>query len=294
MDNKKLKAALFIDAENIPAAYADKVVAKAGEFGELIIKRIYGGSKTSQIKDWSDKSGRHGIHAIINYVYSVKHNASDIAMAIDIMKVYYEYDIDVFVIATSDSDFSALIHELRERGKNVVGIGMGNASIMYKSLFITPYYELDNVSDNIKPTPKKDTHTVAAPKPMKKITQSTTQKNSNNGTAGKLNFANQTDNESTVANSIEKAINNSSNNISNKAIKAIVSEIDKLIAEKGEALISTLGHRLKKSKSFNFDDFYNRKRDVSLTKRLFSITEIKELYLKAGDGTTTALKKKSN
>lgn len=142
MDNGK-KVALFIDAENVGAEYADKVMGVARGYGELIIKRIYGGSKTRPIADWREKSGEYAILSEIRYVYTAKKNASDIALAVDVMNTLHERNIDVFCIASSDSDFTALAHELRERGKKVIGMGLKTANPTYKSALSEPYIELD-------------------------------------------------------------------------------------------------------------------------------------------------------
>lgn len=142
MDNER-KVALFIDAENVGAEYADKVMGVARGYGELIIKRIYGGSKTRPIADWREKSGEYAILSEIRYVYTAKKNASDIALAVDVMNTLHERNIDVFCIASSDSDFTALAHELRERGKKVIGMGLKTANPTYKSALSEPYIELD-------------------------------------------------------------------------------------------------------------------------------------------------------
>lgn len=142
MDNGK-KVALFIDAENVGAEYADRVMGVARGYGELIIKRIYGGSKTRPIADWREKSGEYAILSEIRYVYTAKKNASDIALAVDVMNTLHERNIDVFCIASSDSDFTALAHELRERGKKVIGMGLKTANPTYKSALSEPYIELD-------------------------------------------------------------------------------------------------------------------------------------------------------
>lgn len=142
MDNER-KVALFIDAENVGAEYADKVMSVARGYGELIIKRIYGGSKTRPIADWREKSGEYAILSEIRYVYTAKKNASDIALAVDVMNTLHERNIDVFCIASSDSDFTALAHELRERGKKVIGMGLKTANPTYKSALSEPYIELD-------------------------------------------------------------------------------------------------------------------------------------------------------
>lgn len=246
MDNER-KVALFIDAENVGAEYADKVISVARGYGELIIKRIYGGSKTRPIAEWREKSGEYAILSEIRYVYTAKKNASDISLAVDVMNTLHERNIDVFCIASSDSDFTALAHELRERGKKVIGMGMTTANPTYKSALSEPYIELDNS--------------------VKEISVDKTEK---------------------VIETIEKKQS------IDKVINIIINTIDALIADKGKALMATLGNRLRNSKEFDFSAFYEKNKDGNLTDFLLKFDEISKRYKKIGTKTDTTLVKKDS
>ena len=51
-------------------------------------------------------------------------NAADIRLAVDAMEVLITHpEINVFILVTGDSDYSPLVHRLREFGKHVVGVG---------------------------------------------------------------------------------------------------------------------------------------------------------------------------
>lgn len=244
MDNEK-KVALFIDAENVGAEYADKVISVARGYGELIIKRIYGGSKTRPIAEWREKSGEYAILSEIRYVYTAKKNASDISLAVDVMNTLHERNIDVFCIASSDSDFTALAHELRERGKKVIGMGMTTANPTYKSALSEPYIELDSL--------------------VKHVNADKTEK------------------------TVEKIENKQS---IDKVIDIVISTIEALIADKGSALMATLGNRLRNSKELDFSAFYEKNKDGNLTDFLLKFDEINSRYKKIGKKTDTTLVKK--
>lgn len=244
MDNGK-KVALFIDAENVGAEYADKVMGVARGYGELIIKRIYGGSKTRPIADWREKSGEYAILSEIRYVYTAKKNASDIALAVDVMNTLHERNIDVFCIASSDSDFTALAHELRERGKKVIGMGLKTANPTYKSALSEPYIELD-----------KDEMIINEDKTVKIVEMASRKPNVD------------------------------------KIIDTIINTIDALIADKGSALMATLGNRLRNSKELEFSAFYDKNKDGNLTDFLLKYDEINKRYKKIGKKTDTTLVKK--
>lgn len=246
MDNER-KVALFIDAENVGAEYADKVISVARGYGELIIKRIYGGSKTRPIAEWREKSGEYAILSEIRYVYTAKKNASDISLAVDVMNTLHERNIDVFCIASSDSDFTALAHELRERGKKVIGMGMTTANPTYKSALSEPYIELDNSVKEVS-----------------------------------------TDKSEKIVETIEKKQS------IDKVINIIINTIDALIADKGKALMATLGNRLRNSKEFDFSAFYEKNKDGNLTDFLLKFDEISKRYKKIGTKTDTTLVKKDS
>ena len=55
----------------------------------------------------------------------VRKNAADIKMAVDAIELSFERDyITTFVLGTGDSDFTPLVHKLRELNQRVIGIGV--------------------------------------------------------------------------------------------------------------------------------------------------------------------------
>ena len=52
-------------------------------------------------------------------------NSADIKMVVDALEVAFERDyISTFVLCTGDSDFTPLVHKLRELNKRVIGVGI--------------------------------------------------------------------------------------------------------------------------------------------------------------------------
>src|SRR6185436_20349285 len=52
-------------------------------------------------------------------------NAADIKMAVDAIELSFERDyITTFVLGTGDSDFTPLVHKLRELNRRVIGVGI--------------------------------------------------------------------------------------------------------------------------------------------------------------------------
>jgi hypothetical protein len=56
---------------------------------------------------------------------ATRKNAADIKMAVDAIELAFERDyVTTFVICTGDSDFTPLVHKLRELNKRVIGVGV--------------------------------------------------------------------------------------------------------------------------------------------------------------------------
>ena len=56
---------------------------------------------------------------------AVRKNAADIKMAVDAVELSFERDyITTFVLGTGDSDFTPLVHKLRELNRRVIGVGV--------------------------------------------------------------------------------------------------------------------------------------------------------------------------
>lgn len=117
------KFALLIDADNISPKYLTVMLNEAKAYGIVNIRRIYGDWTDSAKKTWKDSLLDNSISPIQQYSYTIGKNASDSAMIIDAMDILYSNDIDGFIIASSDSDFTRLAMRLREAGKTVIGMG---------------------------------------------------------------------------------------------------------------------------------------------------------------------------
>lgn len=114
-DPKRPNVALLIDGENISAAFAGKIIVRAGREGTLVIRRVYGNA--TRIPAWDDAPGIRLVHT------GTGKNAADIALTLEATELSFDAQIDTFVIVSSDGDFTPLATRLRERGFRVVGLG---------------------------------------------------------------------------------------------------------------------------------------------------------------------------
>ena len=122
-DNKDLKLAVLIDADNIPYSNVKGMLNEIAKFGIPTIKRIYGDWTKPTVSGWKSSLLENAITPIQQYSYTTGKNATDSAMIIDAMDILYSGKVDGFCIVSSDSDFTRLAARLRESGMIVVGMG---------------------------------------------------------------------------------------------------------------------------------------------------------------------------
>ncbi|MEM9797745.1 MAG: NYN domain-containing protein [Pseudomonadota bacterium] len=119
--------AVLIDADNIPAKYAEAIIKEITALGEPGLRRVYGDWTSGQLKGWSDKVLELGLVAHQETANTKGKNASDIGLVIDAMDILHAGRFDGFVLVSSDSDFTRLASRIREEGLDVIGIGESKA-----------------------------------------------------------------------------------------------------------------------------------------------------------------------
>jgi len=118
-----MKVAVFIDAENISAQYAKQILSTASDYGDVIIKRAFADWSSPAMKSWNDNISSLALKQEQQRAAVKGKNASDISLTVNALIALFEKNIDVFCLASSDSDYTGLVQELRERGKVIVGFG---------------------------------------------------------------------------------------------------------------------------------------------------------------------------
>ena len=134
MDSEE-RLAVFLDYENLALGARDHLGGMSFNFGPIadalavrgrvVVRRAYA--------DWSyfdeDRRSltRHQVELIEmpQRMGASRKNAADIKMVVDAIEMAFERDyISTFVMCTGDSDFSPLVHKLRELNKRVIGVGV--------------------------------------------------------------------------------------------------------------------------------------------------------------------------
>ena len=122
-EERDLRLAVLIDADNAPRSALGDVMAEVAVYGTPTIKRIYGDWTTPNLASWKPLLLENAITPVQQYSYTTGKNATDSAMIIDAMDILYTGQVDGFVLVSSDSDFTRLAIRLREAGKKVYGMG---------------------------------------------------------------------------------------------------------------------------------------------------------------------------
>ena len=122
-NDKDLRLAVLIDADNASRTAMKDVMAEVAVYGTPTIKRIYGDWTSPNMNSWKSILLETAITPIQQYSYTTGKNSTDSAMIIDAMDILYSGHCDGFVLVSSDSDFTRLATRLREAGMKVYGMG---------------------------------------------------------------------------------------------------------------------------------------------------------------------------
>ncbi|MDR7126172.1 NYN domain-containing protein [Pseudotabrizicola sp. 4114] len=114
---------VLIDADNVPASYAEAIFEEIAALGEASVRRIYGDWSAQRLAGWAKKVAALGLVADQQFSNTKGKNASDIGLVIAAMDFLHSGLFDGFVLVSSDSDFTRLAARIREQGLDVYGIG---------------------------------------------------------------------------------------------------------------------------------------------------------------------------
>lgn len=146
--------AVLIDADNIPARYAQAILKEITSFGEPALRRVYGDWGSDRLRPWTEQVRALGLVAHQETANTKGKNASDIGLVIDAMDILHTGRFDGFVLVSSDSDFTALANRVREQGLDVIGIGESKAPESLRNV-CNRFILIENIVE--EPIPSKGT-----------------------------------------------------------------------------------------------------------------------------------------
>ncbi|MCA8869468.1 MAG: NYN domain-containing protein [Rhodobacteraceae bacterium] len=138
--------AVLIDADNIPARYAEDILKEIAAFGEPALRRVYGDWSSGQLASWTKQVRELGLVAHQESANTKGKNASDIGLVIDAMDILHSGRFDGFVLVSSDSDFTALANRIREQGLEVIGIGEAKTPDSLKNV-CNRFIRIENIAE---------------------------------------------------------------------------------------------------------------------------------------------------
>ncbi|MGB3828575.1 MAG: NYN domain-containing protein [Ornithinimicrobium sp.] len=158
------RIALFLDYENLAlgarehlggAAFDLKPISDAlAERGRVVVRRAYA--------DWSyfDDDRRMLTRSHVELIEmpqrmgASRKNAADIKMAVDAIELAFSRDyISTFAVCTGDSDFTPLVHKLRELNKRVIGFGVRDSTSRLLPPACDEFLFYDNL-EGVEPAPE--------------------------------------------------------------------------------------------------------------------------------------------
>ncbi len=135
MTMEEERIALFVDFENLAIGAREALGGMEFDFepignalaerGRVISRKAY--ADWSMFSDARQAMTRSHVELIEipQRMGMTRKNAADIKMAVDAIELAFERDyVTTFVICTGDSDFTPLVHKLRELNKKVIGVGI--------------------------------------------------------------------------------------------------------------------------------------------------------------------------
>ena len=118
------KIAVLIDGDNAQSSLLPQILAEAGKYGLVTVRRIYGDWTTPNMNSWKDPLNFHAVQPVQQFRYTVGKNATDSALIIDAVDLLHSGVVDGFCLVSSDSDYTRLATRIREGGIFVMGIGV--------------------------------------------------------------------------------------------------------------------------------------------------------------------------
>ncbi len=157
MSNKQDAVAILIDGDNVPIELIPRLLDKACEDGNPIIKEVF--FNKHSLNKWDTAINKFSLkpHYVPNNIKGK--NSADIALVIRAMELFYErQDLAKFYIVSSDSDFTGLAKHIVARSKPVFGIGEHKTDESFRNACTDFLYTEDLLKPKI---PNKQTKNVS-------------------------------------------------------------------------------------------------------------------------------------
>ncbi|NYD35188.1 PIN domain-containing protein [Actinomycetospora corticicola] len=163
-DERDERIALLLDYENLAIGAREGLGVSPFDLGPVADALAVRGRVVARraYADWSsfDEDRRLLARAQVELIDipqrlgGSRKNAADIKMAVDAIEIAYERSwVTTFAIGTGDSDFTPLVHKLRELDKRVIGIGVASSTSRLLPPACDEFLYYDRLVDTTPPAP---------------------------------------------------------------------------------------------------------------------------------------------
>lgn len=122
--HQQQRFAVLVDAENTSHSKMKPVMEEIAKYGVASVRRVYGDFTKQQLSPWQKVTLDLSFRSVQAFSYAKGKGSSDTALIIDAMDLMHKNEtVDGFCVVSSDSDYTGLVHRLREEGKTVLGFG---------------------------------------------------------------------------------------------------------------------------------------------------------------------------
>ena len=171
-DPRAPRLCVLIDADNVPASYAEAIFEEIASLGEASVRRIYGDWSAMRLNAWAKKVASLGLVADQQFSNTKGKNASDIGLVISALDFLHSGLFDGFVLVSSDSDFTRLAARIREQGLDVYGIGEKKTPEAFRMackrfIYVENLSAAEAVADDVRPRTEAGPQEPAPARPAK-------------------------------------------------------------------------------------------------------------------------------
>lgn len=162
-----MNVGLFIDADNTQLSKLPMIFSFVENLGTIVVRKAYG-NWVYLSRQWAQEIPKYGIAARQCFSTCPKKNASDISLTIDVTeKLVTGADIDLYVIVSSDSDFTPLAMVIKTRNRQVIGIGKSITPENFKNA-CTRFVDIEKLGQAV---PDADPKTLTGKKIVEELLQ---------------------------------------------------------------------------------------------------------------------------
>lgn len=140
--------AILIDGDNTSLTSISHVLAFSQRYGKVILCCAYG--DWEQVPLLSHKESLIAQNITLVQQKRIGKNATDHRLLIEAGEILGVYEVDVFIIVSSDGDFTVLCQRIRDKKKQVIGIGSRKISSKALKNACSQFFYIEDLEKTLK------------------------------------------------------------------------------------------------------------------------------------------------